>query len=574
MSIRTKLLLVSSIIILVMISSAIILVTEFRVIDANTASIGELTKKNQDYRLLLRYAKEAQLNVQLVRDGFTDISATRGLNGLDDGPEIAAEEAQKFKKNITGLRTLAQSLGLDTVETDAAKISEQFDSYYAMGREMAASYVKDGTAAGNVSMPAFDAKTDEISQTMGHALALIDQSLASNDRESTQNLELIRLTSMELHKQLLALLGLCVLIDILGGFYIFRLVVGNLSRLQKDLDASFNSATRHTMAMDRQRNDEFGAVARTIVKFRDSLDRMDHLSEEQERQKQRAAKEKREALHAMGQAFETQIKHMVDAVASAAVEMDATSGSVAQEATQNCMKLSHLLEDLTSANSNVQMVSSAARELSSSINEIGQQVARAATITHNAVKESEEADRSVQGLAESATHIEEVVGLINSIASQINLLALNATIEAARAGEAGKGFAVVASEVKNLATQTTRATDKITAYIASIQSTTDQTVHAIQNIGGTIREINHISAAIAAAIEEQSVATQEISRNTEQAADKTQTVNHNAQSVSQSVSTTGSASTQMRAASAELARQAEHLRAELQSFIGGIKSLA
>ncbi|MFZ8360693.1 methyl-accepting chemotaxis protein, partial [Staphylococcus aureus] len=80
----------------------------------------------------------------------------------------------------------------------------------------------------------------------------------------------------------------------------------------------------------------------------------------------------------------------------------------------------------------------------------------------------------VQGLASSAEKIGEVVGLINQIAGQTNLLALNATIEAARAGEAGKGFAVVASEVKNLATQTSKATDEIGQQIGSVQTATQE----------------------------------------------------------------------------------------------------
>ncbi|WND75892.1 methyl-accepting chemotaxis protein [Thalassospiraceae bacterium LMO-SO8] len=90
-----------------------------------------------------------------------------------------------------------------------------------------------------------------------------------------------------------------------------------------------------------------------------------------------------------------------------------------------------------------------------------------------------------------------MVAIISDITEQTNLLALNATIEAARAGEAGKGFAVVASEVKNLASQTAKATDEISAQIAEIQSATDDAVAAILAIGKVIEEISNVTHGIA-----------------------------------------------------------------------------
>src|SRR6202035_4165899 len=134
-------------------------------------------------------------------------------------------------------------------------------------------------------------------------------------------------------------------------------------------------------------------------------------------------------------------------------------------------------------------------------------------IAGEAATEANRTNGLVEGLAAAAQKIGEIIALINNIASQTNLLALNATIEAARAGDAGKGFAVVASEVKSLASQTAKATEEISAQVATMQAATGDAVQAIQGIGGTIGVINEIATTIASAVEEQGAATQEIARN-------------------------------------------------------------
>ncbi|MCM5558372.1 PAS domain-containing methyl-accepting chemotaxis protein [Pleomorphomonas sp. JP5] len=161
--------------------------------------------------------------------------------------------------------------------------------------------------------------------------------------------------------------------------------------------------------------------------------------------------------------------------------------------------------------SNVQSVAAGAEELVSSVGEISRQVSVALSVSQDAVTQAESATQVVSGLATAAQKIDQVVELINTIAGQTNLLALNATIEAARAGEMGKGFAVVAQEVKQLAAQTSKATEEIASEIAAVQTISSKAVQSIDGITAIITRINDISSSIAAAVEEQAAVTQNMS---------------------------------------------------------------
>ena len=179
---------------------------------------------------------------------------------------------------------------------------------------------------------------------------------------------------------------------------------------------------------------------------------------------------------------------------------------------------------------------------------------------------------TIHALSEAAEKIGTVVQLVQAVASQTNLLALNATIEAARAGEAGKGFAVVASEVKNLAHQTSKATEEISNQVASIQGITGDTREAIDAISNTIAEISEIMSGIEVDTSQQRNATQDISRSVQDAARGTLDVSDHIVQITSTSSQTGRMASDARDAAVDLSQQAETLKREVEGFILSVRA--
>jgi methyl-accepting chemotaxis protein len=213
---------------------------------------------------------------------------------------------------------------------------------------------------------------------------------------------------------------------------------------------------------------------------------------------------------------------------------------------------------------NIGTITQGSTEMSASIREISQSANEAVRVATEAASAAAATNETMTKLGESSAEIDHVVRSITAIAQQTNLLALNATIEAARAGDAGKGFAVVAGEVKDLAQETSRATEGIVGQVQAIQADTNAAREAIAQITGIIERINEFQTTIAGAVEEQSATTGEMNRNMSEASGRGEEIAGTMGEVSRAVRVTLAES----AASREEADRLTGMAGELVGLIG------
>lgn len=338
-------------------------------------------------------------------------------------------------------------------------------------------------------------------------------------------------------------------------------LTGRLADGQHDIDVPFTE--------DRN---ELGALGRALQVFKTNAQEVERLARQREADKQQAEDDRRAALIALADRFESDVGAVVGSVTRAADDVSATAAALRAAAGETQSLSIDVSSSANEASTNVQTVASATEELNASIAEIGRSMTEAASISTAAVDDAAATRHRVDALAAAAEKIGEVVGLITSIAEQTNLLALNATIEAARAGEAGKGFAVVAAEVKSLATQTGQATDEIAQQIASIQDATAGTVEAIGSISETISRISELATTVSSAVEEQGSATREIARNVQEAAHGTDGVTQTIGTVATSAERTDQDAGKMAEAATLLERQSGDLRVKVDRFLKEVRA--
>ena len=416
---------------------------------------------------ILPVARHTQVingEIQSVWQWLTDISATRGLNGLDDGFSKAEISVLGLQKEAALLRALYEKNQNPAGVAEIDEILLRFKPFYQVGLAMARAYVENGPASGNKMMNRFDTVAEK----------LVEAASKLTDKADSQLFEsMIRIeNTVRLGKY-----------GVLGLGFGLVILLGGLGYL---LTRSINRDINAVVAGVTTASDQVNAAADQVASSSQAL--------------AQGASEQAANLEETSSTLQM-VSEIIGQTSANTKQADALSNAVRadiQKSNDAILRMGTAINEIkTSSNETAKIIKS--------IDEIAFQTNLLAL---NAAVEAARAGDAGRGFAVVA---DEVGNLAQRSAS-----AARTTTELIRRSQESTQVGVsVASEVETFLNNVKDSTEKVMGLVNNVATATEEQSRGIDQVNTAVSEISVVTQDVAASAEENASASEELSSQSE-----------------------------------------------------------